>query len=147
MSGIVCAVRGGAASKPTIRRAIQLAQESGLPIHFLYVVNLDFLSHTSSSRVHTIEEEMREMGEFILLTAQEQAASTGVEACGVVRDGSVGDQIIALCREKEAQYVVLGRPRHSARPNVFDEARLQGFIERITSRTGAQVVLVGEDEP
>ncbi len=147
MSGIVCAVRGGAASKPTIRRAVQLAQESGLPIHFLYVVNLDFLSHTSSSRVHTIEEEMREMGEFILLTAQEQAARGGVEAHGVVRDGSVGDQIVALCRETEAQYVVLGRPRHSARPNVFDEERLQRFVERIASQTGAQVVLVGEDVP
>ncbi len=146
MSAIVCAVRGGPASKPTIRRAVHLAQETGLPVHFLYVVNLDFLSHTSSSRVHTIEEEMREMGEFILLTAQEQADKAGVQARGVVRDGSVGEQIIALCRETEAQYVVLGRPRRSARPNVFDEERLQRFIENIIARTGAQVVLVGEDE-
>ncbi|RMF49572.1 MAG: universal stress protein, partial [Anaerolineae bacterium] len=47
MSAIVCAIRGGPASQPTIRRAIALALETSLPLHFLYVVNLDFLSSTS----------------------------------------------------------------------------------------------------
>ena len=42
MSGIVCAVRGGPASQPTLQRAITLAKETGLPLFFLYVVNLDF---------------------------------------------------------------------------------------------------------
>ena len=50
MPGIVCAVRGGPASQPTIEKAIALALETGLPLCFLYVVNLDFLSQTPTSR-------------------------------------------------------------------------------------------------
>lgn len=69
MTGIVCAIRGGPASQPTITHAVSLAQETGLPLYFLYIVNLDFLSHTTSSRVHTITQEMEQMGEFLLLTA------------------------------------------------------------------------------
>lgn len=141
MSGIVCAVRGGPASKPTIRRAVALAQESGETIYFLYVVNLDFLASTSSIRTHTIEEEMRQMGEFILLAAQAHAAREGVQAQGVVRDGVVGEQIVALCREVEAHYVVLGRPQGSVENNFFEgEHQLQGFAAEVAEQTGAQVV-------
>ncbi len=141
MSGIVCALRGGPASQPTIRRAVALARESGETIYFLYVVNLDFLTRTSSIRTYTIEEEMRQMGEFILLAAQTYAVQQGVQAQGVVRDGSVGEQIIALCREVEAHYVVLGRPQGSVENNVFEgERQLQSFAAEVAEQTGAQVV-------
>ncbi len=143
MSAIVCAIRGGPASQPTIWRAVRLAQETGLPLHFLYVVNLDFLSRTSSSRVHTIEEEMREMGEFILLTAQDTAAQQGVQAQGDVRHGAVGEQIIALCREVGAEYVVLGAPQRRDESDVFGEDRLHRFARSITEQTGARVVIAG----
>ena len=43
MSGILCAIRGGPASKATIARAIDLAHETGARLVFLYIVNLDFL--------------------------------------------------------------------------------------------------------
>jgi len=78
MSGIVCAIRGGPASRPTIDRSIQLATETGLPLYFLYVVNLKFLAHTSSSRTHVISKELNEMGEFILLMAQTEAEKKGI---------------------------------------------------------------------
>ena len=39
MSGIVCAIRGGPDSQPTIRRAISLAKETNLSLYFLYVIN------------------------------------------------------------------------------------------------------------
>ena len=85
MSGIVCAVRGGPASQPTIHRAILLAKETGQKIHYLYVVNLDFLERTASSRTHTISKELRHMGEFILLTAQIEAQNQGVDSVGAQR--------------------------------------------------------------
>ena len=74
MPGIVCAIRGGPASQPTIQKAIQLAEKTHQTVYFLYVVNLDFLTLTSTSRVHVVEKELHQMGEFILLTAQTQAA-------------------------------------------------------------------------
>ncbi len=147
MSGIVCAIRGGPASQPTIRRAIRLALETDLPVYFLYVVNLDFLSRTSSSRVHTIEEEMREMGEFILLKAQAEAGERGVQTIGEVRHGTVEEQITALCREVKARYVVLGAPLHGNERSIFDVQRLERFAQRITEHTGARVVIAGETGP
>jgi Na+/H+ antiporter NhaD/arsenite permease-like protein len=74
MSGIVCAIRGGPHSQPTIDEAISLARETDLPLYFLYIVNLDFLAHTTSARTHTINLGMEQMGEFILLAAQSRVA-------------------------------------------------------------------------
>lgn len=140
MSGLVCAIRGGPDSQATIAQAIALAQETGLPLHFLYVVNLDFLSHTSSSRVHIISEQMHQMGEFILLAARASATAQGVTAQGVVRHGNIEDEIIGLCRELDADYVVLGWPQARGEADVFGRDRLKRFRERIEAETGAKVV-------
>lgn len=141
MSGIVCAIRGGPSSQPTIDRAVALAQETGLPLHFLYVVNLDFLTRTITSRVRTISEQMRQMGESILLAAQAQAAVQDVPAQIVVRQGEVGEEIAVLCHEVSADYLVLGRPGGAGEGDVFTQDRLAQFRERIEQETGASVVL------
>jgi nucleotide-binding universal stress UspA family protein len=145
MPGIVCAVRGGPASQPTIAKAIALAQETGLPLYFLYVVNLDFLSHTPTSRVHTISQEMHEMGEFILLMAREGASRQGISAGGVVRHGNVGEELIGLCHELEADYLVLGKPKVEREDTVFTHDRLREFVARSEEQTGAKVVFPEED--
>jgi nucleotide-binding universal stress UspA family protein len=142
MSGIVCAIRGGPASRPTIEKAIQLAVETELPLYFLYVVNLDFLSHTSSSRTHLISKELTEMGEFILLTAQSKAQAKGIDANGIVHKGNVRDEIVNLCQEMMADYVVLGKPKvQPGKENVFTEDRLDRFAERIAEESGAEIIL------
>lgn len=145
MSGIVAAVRGGPASKSTIATAINLARETGLPLYFLYVVNLDFLTHTSSTRIHTISGEMHQMGEFILLTAQAEASSHGVTAEGVVRHGDVGEEIVKLSHEIKADYLVLGRPKLQQEESVFTQDLLRQFITHTEEQTGAQVVLPEEE--
>ncbi len=146
MAGIVCAIRGGPDSQATIARSVALGKETGLPLYFLYVVNLDFLSHTSSSRTHTISEQMHQMGEFILLAAQSSAAAQGVTAQGLVRHGSVGEEIARLCHELEATYLVLGRPQVEREESVFTHNQLEQFIERIEEQTGARVVLADGGE-
>ena len=145
MPGIVCAVRGGPASQPTIAKAIAFAKTTGLPLYFLYVVNVDFLTHTPTSRVHTISQEMHQMGEFILLMAQEASARQGISAEGVVRHGSVGEELIGLCHELQADYLVLGKPKVEQEDTVFTEDRLRDFVVRTEEQTGAIVVFpVGE---
>jgi nucleotide-binding universal stress UspA family protein len=146
MGGIVCAVRGGPASQPTIDRACSLAQETGLTLHFLYIVNLDFMSHTESSRVETLSREMQQMGEFILLKVQDLATARGVTAKGVVREGNVREEIAGLCHEIGADYLVLGRPHVEHEDNIFDQVLLKQFIEQIEQETGAKVVLPGKSD-
>jgi nucleotide-binding universal stress UspA family protein len=146
MSGIVCAIRGGASSQPTINQAIHTAIETNLPIYFLYVLNLDFLKKGSQSRTQTISEEMQELGEFILLAAQAQAKRQGVTAEGVIREGHVvGDEIIGLCHELTADYVILGRPLAAKAENVFTHEQLDQFGRHIEQETGATVIYPAGD--
>ena len=140
MPGIVCAIRGGPHSQPTIRQAIATAEQSQIPIHFLYVVNLDFLEHTEQSRTQVIQKEMRAMGEFICLKAQIEAKRAGVQAEIAVREGNVTKEIIALCHEIEADYVILGRPHGERETNVFDLERLKKFEQALEAQTGADVI-------
>jgi hypothetical protein len=143
MPGIICAVRGGPDSQPTIAKAISLAKEVSLPLYFLYIVNLDFLSHTQSSRVSTISEELGEMGEFILLTAQQKASKQGITAEGIVRHGNVREEIIGLAKELIADYVVLGLPQGQKEADIFATDRIKEFGKMIEENSGAAVVLAG----
>jgi nucleotide-binding universal stress UspA family protein len=145
MSGIVCAIRGGAASHPTIDRAIALARETDLPVTFLFVLDLSFLLHTMHSQTGTITEELREMGEFILLTAQTRAEGAGVQAEGVVREGqSVREAVAALSRELDADYVVMGRPREARDRNVFTHDMLEALSRQLDEEMDATVVFAGD---
>jgi nucleotide-binding universal stress UspA family protein len=146
MSGIVCAIRGGPDSQATIAKAIALARQTGLPLYFLYVVNLDFMSYTTSTRVHTISEEMRQMGEFILMTAQAQASTHGIAAEGIVRRGDVAREIVGLCHDLAAEYLVLGRPQFQKEESVFTQDQLAQFIQETEEQTGAKVVMPGGDD-
>ena len=139
MSGILCAIRGGPASQPTIELAIKTAKKYNLPIFFLYIVDLDFLASTSSARLQTILEEMVEMGEFILLATQTQAERKGVTAHGVVRHGEVRKEIVALSQEVKADFVILGKPKEEKK-NVFTHEHLKSFAEIIREETDAEVL-------
>lgn len=145
MAGIVCAIRGGPGSKETIQTSIDLAKRLQQPLHFLYVVNLEFLQRTESSRVRIISNELENMGDFILLNARARAEEQGIKAKGAVRQGHVADEIIGLAVELDASHIVLGRPTGDQEHNVFTEDRLQTFIDRIQSESGAQVIVAREE--
>jgi nucleotide-binding universal stress UspA family protein len=144
MAGIVCAVRGGPGSHPTINKALALGAERGLPVYFLYVVNLDFLAHTSSKRLKTVKEEMSKLGEFILLKAQKQADQRGVQTESITREGKVREEILRLCKEKQADFAVLGHQSSDVENNVFSQQQFKQFIQRLERETGAQVVVTEE---
>ena len=144
MSGTVCAIRGGPESQVTIGRAMSLAQSSGGPLHLLYVVNLEFLARTSSSRIPAISAEMERLGELVLLAAQTKAAARGISAMTHVRHGTVGDQIIALCQEVGARYVVAGLPKQHDE-SLLRPSLVQKLAQRLRDETRATVVLAEEE--
>lgn len=140
MGGILCPIRGGPGSRGAIATGITLAKEKQEALHFLYVVNLDFLNLTERGRTHVIAEEMRGMGEFILLRAQALAEKDGVEAQWTVRQGNVMEEIMAMAKEIQASHIILGKPKHEEE-NVFTMDRLQDFVQRCEAETDAKVVL------
>lgn len=147
MPGIICAIRGGPASQPTIRKAISMAKKNELPVYFLYIVNLDFLVHTQSGRVNTVSKQLDQMGEFILLTAQDKAEKQKVESEGVIRHGKVWEEIISYAKEISANYVVLGLPagEEEKEENVLAADRISEFGETIQEESGAEAVFVPGD--
>lgn len=140
MGVIVCAIRGGPESQATIVKAVALAQETDLPLRFLYVVNRDLLPTASSNRARAISKHIGQMGRAVLHTAQAMASAQGVRSRGLVRQGKVGDEIASLCHDLGAGYLILGRPQAQRGKNVFSEALLAQFIERIEKQTEAKVV-------
>lgn len=142
MSGIVCAVRGGVFSQKTIHQAIKFSKEKQQKVYFLYVVNLDFLSNALHANLPVMEEEMREMGEFILLAATSQAMTAGVEAETVVKKGIVGEQIIEVCKEINADYVILGSPQTGQQGNLIESDAIKEFAKKIEDASNAKVIYV-----
>jgi nucleotide-binding universal stress UspA family protein len=140
MPGIVCAIRGGPNSQPTIDKAISLSQEKKQQIYFLYVVNLNFLVHTELGRSQLFYEQLDQMGEFILLMAQEQATGKNVSAEGVIRHGQVREEIIDLAKEVQAKYVVLGVPKGEEENDVFVRGKIGDYGKRIEAETSAKVI-------
>ena len=145
MSAIICAIRGGSKSQATIQKAIKVAKEFELPVIFLYVIDVDFLVHTSLSRVHPISEELQEMGEFILLMARDKAEAQDVQSSHFVRHGDVREEILRLCRECDARYIVLGRPRLRKERSVFSVDRLERFKKQISQACDAELLVSSEE--
>jgi nucleotide-binding universal stress UspA family protein len=146
VSGIVCAIRGGPASRLTIEKAIELAKDRDLTLYFLYIVNIDFLDHTIISRVSTISQQMEQMGEFIMTSAQANAMLKGIKAQGLVRHGNITDEISKACHEIQADYLVVGRPKLQREDSLFTQDLLADFIKRVEEQTGAKVILTETSE-
>ena len=142
MTGIISAIRGGPGSQPTIEKAIAFSREQNLPLNFLYVVNIEFLARTETSRFQTLSQEMHEMGEFILLLASARAEEQNVAVKTFVRQGEFRDQLIQLCRELNADYVVMGQPKNRKDTDLFTSQQLNDFVNLLEAETGTSVILV-----
>lgn len=138
MSRILCAVRGGLESRATISQAIGLARTTGLPVHFVYVLNEELVPQTSSDRARAVVGQVQQMGESVLAAARALANSHGVLAYRSARQGNVEDEIASACRELGAEYLVLNRPREG-KDGRGSPISAQ-FAERIRKQAGTEIV-------
>jgi nucleotide-binding universal stress UspA family protein len=138
MNGILCAVRGGLASRATITQAIDLARTTGLPVQFVYVLDEELVPATGSERARAVANQVRQMGESVLFAAQALANAQGVCAHGAARQGNAEDEIATACRELGAEYLVLNRP-WEGRDGRSSPISAQ-FAERIGKQAGTEIV-------
>jgi nucleotide-binding universal stress UspA family protein len=138
MSGIVCAVRGGPQSRATIAQAIGLARRTGLPVHFVYVLNQELVPGAGIDHARAVEHQVKQLGESVLFAAQALANSQGVCARGSTRQGSVEDEIASACGDLNVEYLVLGRPgrRRGTRSSPISTQ----FAEQIRNQVGIEIV-------
>ncbi len=107
---IVCATRGGEASRRTEDRAIALARESDAELVFLYVVDTAFARGlTGKFDIEIVAKDLREIGKIVLEQARQRAREQGVSARGEIREGVVADEIQRfLERHEDADLLVVG---------------------------------------
>jgi len=139
MGRILCATRGGEASRRTQDAAIALAKEQGDELIFLYVADSSFLNHTAAPLVIDVEARLVKMGEFQLLVAKERAAAQGISAQTIVRKGKLRAELVGAARELGVDLIVLGHPVDQHEQAVFDEAALQAFATSLQAITGTRV--------
>jgi nucleotide-binding universal stress UspA family protein len=107
---LLAPTRGGQPSYPNQDKAISLAAEKGAELYFLYITDISFLDRLASPVLVNIEEDLDEMGGFVLAMAQERAAKHGIEAQAVVRRGHFREVLEAVITELEIDLVILGSP-------------------------------------
>lgn len=137
---IICATRGGEGSESTVQYAITTAQERGLMLTFLYIADLQFMKRTMTGRASLAAEELRKMGEFIMLTLVEQAQEQGVKADSAVCQGRFRDELLRYLGETRPTMLVLGSPKPGTAH--LDSGSLDRLTKEIEEQTGVQVELI-----
>jgi nucleotide-binding universal stress UspA family protein len=105
---ILCLTRGGEASYPNQDGAIAIAKDLDEELLFLYISSVQFLDHSAAPKVVDIESELDEMGEFLLVMAQERARKAGVIADILVRRGNFSEVLKDVVQEYPIKTVILG---------------------------------------
>jgi nucleotide-binding universal stress UspA family protein len=142
---IVCATRGGEASRRAQERAIALAREQGAPLIFLFVADTTPMK-PSKDLADLLADELEQLGGSLLCIAQARAHEHGVEADMVVRRGAVRPALESFLREVDAGTLVIGTPerseRNAERPPVFDPAGMDHFAAQIRAGLDVEVIVV-----
>ena len=137
---ILCPVRGGKSSAPTIDKAIELAQTLPAPLVLLYIVDLDFLGLATVARVKIMADELAETGEFTLHVLAEKARNRGViKVECVVREGEMGQVIREVAGEVEATAVVLGQAVRAPGTVQREDSHMQKIVKSLEA-AGLEVV-------
>jgi nucleotide-binding universal stress UspA family protein len=142
MGPIVCATRGGEASRRTQERAIALARERGASLIFLFVADTNFAQPSNASLAEALADELERLGRGLLCIAWTRAEEQGVSADMVVRHGAVRRAIEDFLREVQASTLVLGAPGTGSEKKTFSRGELPRFAQQINANTGVEVVVV-----
>ena len=141
MNKILCATRGGEASRRTQDAVIAMAQEQGASVLFLYVVDVEFLKLTARAvRPDVVSTELEHMGEFLLAIACERATSQGVAAEMCIRHGPVSEALVSAAVEEGVDAIAFGRP--AGPESAFSLPDLERLTAQIEETTGIKTYIV-----
>ena len=139
---ILCLTRGGEGSYPNQDGAIAIAKERGQDLMFLYISNIEFLDHTAAPKVIDIEAELDELGEFLLVMAQERASKAGVTAKTLVRRGFFREVLSEVIEENNFETVILGSS--SGDTGIIDEDLLHEVTSEVHLKYKIEFIILYE---
>jgi nucleotide-binding universal stress UspA family protein len=142
MKPIVCATRGGQASRRTQERAIELAKERGTKLIFICVVDPTFTGPMDDELEEALTDELKRLGGSLLYIAQARAEKEGVSAETTVQCGSVWDDIAIFLQEVDAETLVIGVNQNDSPVEAFGDEQVPEFVERLREETDVEIVVV-----
>lgn len=142
MGPIVCATRGGEASRRTQERAIALALEWEAPLIFIFVVDSNLDRPIDEELNAIVADELERLGKRLLCIAQVRAQEQGVSADIVVRHGTVRQVIEDFLLEVHASTLILGMPQNNSHTQAFAQETIPQFAQELRAATGVEVIIV-----
>jgi nucleotide-binding universal stress UspA family protein len=140
---ILYATRGGEAARANQDYVIELAMQQGEELVLLYVANVRFLNRTASpTPLDLIEEELEELGAFLLAMVQERSEAQGVKTTSLIRQGSFPAALLHVIEDYSIDTVVLGSPGEESA--VTSPELMNHVIRLLQAETQASVLLVRE---
>lgn len=140
MTTILCPTRGGKESHPNQDFAINLAKARGADLLFMYVSNIQLIGRSARPIVVDIEEELDELGDFLLSMAQERAEKSGVPAKVAVRRGNFSKVLREVIVENKITTVVLGSSRKET--GIVTYEHLQELSRELSGELGVEFIVV-----
>ena len=111
MGVILCATRGGEASLESQDAAIALAKQAGDELIFIYVYDVEFLTHANYAlREDLVADELNRMAEFLMTMAVDRAKAQGLSSRSLIREGEFRAELLSALQEEQARLLILGRP-------------------------------------
>jgi predicted aconitase/predicted aconitase with swiveling domain len=144
---IVCAIRGGEASRITQEQAIERTKAGNHRLIYVYVVDLTTAGHLTASEAPMVQEELTWLGRVLLRMAQRRASQSGVQAEMYIGYGRVREAIETFLKEQKADLFLIGAPRAAVARDVFQD--VVQFARSIEERTGVktEVIRAREAQP
>ena len=140
MIKILCPTRGGKESQPNQDFAINLAKERGADLVFMYVSDIQLIGRSAPPIVVDIEEELDELGDFLLSMAQERAEKSGILAKAIVLHGVFAEVLREVIVENKIDTVILGSSPKE--PGVVSYERLQELSTELGRELGVEFYVV-----
>jgi nucleotide-binding universal stress UspA family protein len=142
MGRVVCATRGGEASRRTQQRAIDLAKERDADLVFMCVVDPEFAEPGDEALQQALRDELMRLGQSLLCIAQARAEEQGVEAETVVRCGPVTENLRSYLEGTHADVLVIGAPAKERTTEVLGPENVDELAESIAGSSDVEVIVV-----
>jgi len=142
MSVILCAIRGGEASRKTQEYAVNMAKEKNAQLIFLYVIDEYLIEKADVNIRKEIKEELALIGRLLLRMARFYGREKGVEAKILTLEGSLRGTLENAIMDNKVDLLLLGKPREENNKSYFQYKEVKKFAEEISEITGVNVNII-----
>ena len=140
MAEILCAIRGGEASRAVQNAAVGAARRAGDRLGFLYVIALRIIESTDEALQPYIRNELYWMGKTVLRTAANRARIAGLSPVDLlIREGHVSEEIARAVNERSVGCLYIGATRDAVG---HIAAQAEHFATQLRESTGVAVEIV-----